>query len=155
MTTQQQDTAGMAVAWSERAKAALDLSRQYLAGAEAVIEQTAPVNDHLFDGTTREVYKHLLAIANLYELRADDCREMAHGCRTVKPDAAAHYTEQARLAQQQERRQRYDAAPGVYSAAQVETFGGRSYDIPKCPHGCCADSVCEFVGDCDSHQAAS
>lgn len=101
------DTAAMAIAWSERAKAALDLSRQYLAGANAVIEQDSPVNDPWHAELRTSVYRHQLRIADAYEIYADRCREAAHGCRAFKTTD-----------ERDERRHRYDAVPGVYSAEQ-------------------------------------
>lgn len=149
---QQQDTAAMAIAWSERAKAALDLSRQYLAAADAVMDQDSPIADPWHSEMRMEVFKALTRAADVYESYADRCREAAEGCRvfrtTEQADRRAHYEEMARQAK---------AAPGVYTETQAErrqrydTFGGRSYDVARCPHGCCASAVCAFVGDCASH----
>lgn len=76
---------------------------------------------------------------------AEHCESMMNA-DVEKMQTRAHYEEQARQAK---------AAPGVYSEAQANTFGGRVYDVPRCSHGCCASAVCDWVGDCDSHKAAS
>lgn len=36
----------------------------------------------------------------------------------------------------------------LVSLENEHTFGGRSYDVRRCSHGCCVAEVCAWVGDC-------
>lgn len=89
------DTAAMAIAWTERARAALAEAAGYRAQAEAFIDREDPIADTHHADMRREGYRHLIAVADGLESYADQCREAAHSCR----DAA-----QAR------RRSRYDTS---------------------------------------------
>lgn len=91
--------AAAAVLFTDRARHALNLSRSYLAQAEAVMEQTDP--DDLHGDLRRAVYGHLTAIADAYERYADDCRERAHDAQQLRRHRydAEHYADLARQAQ--------------------------------------------------------
>lgn len=97
--------------------------------------------DPFAEDTRQRVTRLAQEIADVLEWRVEQVEDMARGIAAQeKAETAAHYAEQARLAAEIDRQ---------------PTFGGRPYDVPRCAHGCCPDAVCEFVGDCASHQAAS
>ena len=94
------------------------------------------------------------AIVNPADPYADELRRSRRAAALEEVAAWEQYAKDAEAAFQ-------SAAEAEMLAAdsrlvdQQRTFGGRPYDVPRCEHGCCADAVCEFVGDCDSHRAAS
>lgn len=76
--------AAAAIVYQERATAALNLSRQMLAQAHAVYE--IPDLDLWHGECRREVFRHLTAAADAYEVYADRAREAAHAARSLVPN---------------------------------------------------------------------
>lgn len=91
--------AAAAVLFTDRARHALNLSRGYLAQAEALFEQPDP--DDLHGDVRRAVYTALMHCADAYERYADDCRERAHSAQELRRHRydVEHYTDMARQAQ--------------------------------------------------------
>ena len=128
-----------AVYWSDKAvwaRRCLAQSESFLlAVTDAVTDPADPWAIELRDAR-RDAAKADVEAWKAYIKRADEAfadaaeHEMAEQDR--KTAAREHYEEQARLA---------------------DDFIPRG--LATCEHKCCPPAVCEFVGDCDSHRAAS